>query len=736
MKRTWVDQMTTDSPVSNFGVDDFFSSASSTDPSAFYQWSTTTNQMVWGGHSSTFLGYKSQQMPTCRDAWLALVHPEDIAQLQEVYNTNGQVQSELVYRVRRADGQYVPIQDQAGLVSESFWLGRIFAPQQSSVDDPFRQIVQCTPLGILVANECGDIVFANPRAQELFGYSLSEFLDLTVESLLPESQREAHREHRRRYTENPEPRMMADREFLALRRDGNEIPVAVGLNPLTLGSKSFITMSLLDLWENKRAQQELANFFRLSPDLLCIASFDGHFRRINQSFERVLGYTQQELLAKPFVDFVHPDDKESTYAEVEKLRQGKPTIRFWNRYRDTDGRHHWFEWNAMAMVSDGLIFAVARDITERINIRDQLQARVEREQAILDNTSAVIYVKGADGKYQFVNTAFSDLFSVSLMDTIGKTDHDLFEAEVAETFSANDAQVVRTKKRLQVDEIAPHDDGPHSYISVKVPLFDANGKVTAVAGISTDITDRLKIQKTEHELRMAHHVQQRLYPTKPPELSGYSIAGASHPMSELCGDYFDYIVLSGGDRIVLTVGDVSGHGLGPALQMVEIRALIRMLLNQGNDMVTTLELVNQMIVQDEVESSFITLFMAELNGKEGCFNYVGAGHDAWVVRDGQEVQRLDSTGFPLGIMEVGGFEQISSIPLASGDVLMMYTDGVTEAACPKQQLFGCERALDVVHEHRKGSASTIVETLYARVLAFAGDQPLTDDLTAIVVKAD
>ncbi len=695
--------------------------------------------MSWGGNCSALLGVKSPQMPRRRDEWLQFVHPEDVPQVQRACGKDNEHFNVLAYRVRRSDGQYISVQDQAGMVtasSEPYWLGCISSPPIEVASNPFQQIVETAPLGILVADPSGNIVFANPRARDIFGYSLEEFLGLSVESLVPESLREAHREHRQQYAENPESRLMGARQFMALHRDGSEIPVAVGLNPLDIEGESYVTISVLDLWENKRAQQELANFFQLSPDLLCIASFDGHFRRVNPSFERVLGYSQEELMAKPYLGFVHPEDRDSTRVEMEKLCQGIPTIRFWNRFQGTDGQYYWFEWNAMSMVSQRLVFAVARDITERLAIRDQLQARVEREQAILDNTSAVIYVKGADGKYQFVNTAFSDLFSISLMDVLGKSDHDIFPSDVAQTFSQNDAEVVRTKQRLQMDEIAPHDDGPHSYISVKVPLFDANGDVCAVAGISTDITDRLKIQKTEHELRMAHEVQQRLYPEEPPKLPGYLIAGASHPMSELCGDYFDYIVLDGGNRVVLTVGDVSGHGLGPALQMVEIRALIRMLLSQGNDMVTTLELVNQMIMQDKVESSFITLFMAEINGHDRSFHYVGAGHDAWVVRKGQEVQRLDSTGFPLGIMDVGEFEQVSSIPLHSGDVLMMYTDGVNEAVCPEQELFGSQRALDIVRQHRHGSAKTIVETLYTKVLEFADDQPLTDDLTAIVVKAE
>lgn len=110
----------------------------------------------------------------------------------------------------------------------------------------------------------------------------------------------------------------------------------------------------------RRAERDLVRFFELSPDLLCIAGLDGYFRRINENFSRVLGYTTQELLSRPFVDFVHPDDRERTAAEAEKLTHGLPVVRFRNRYRDVHGEYHWFEWEAKSIPEEKVVFAVAR----------------------------------------------------------------------------------------------------------------------------------------------------------------------------------------------------------------------------------------------------------------------------------------------------------------------------------------------------------------------------------------
>jgi serine/threonine-protein kinase len=116
----------------------------------------------------------------------------------------------------------------------------------------------------------------------------------------------------------------------------------------------------------RRAERDLVRFFDLSPDLFCLASLDGFFRRVNVNFSRVLGYTDEELLSRPFLDFVHPDDRARTLVEMEKLTRGLPVIRFVNRYRDVRGGYHWFEWTGKSVPEEGVIFAVARDVTERI----------------------------------------------------------------------------------------------------------------------------------------------------------------------------------------------------------------------------------------------------------------------------------------------------------------------------------------------------------------------------------
>jgi PAS domain S-box-containing protein len=157
---------------------------------------------------------------------------------------------------------------------------------------------------------------------------------------------------------------------------------------------------LMDVTARKEAEEQRDRFFTLSLDLLGIAGKDGYFKRLNPAFSETLGFSEAELLAKPFMEFVHPDDRESTLATVSELSEGASVVGFENRYLSKDGSWRWLEWKSVAVREEGLIYAAARDVTQRKNaenallqMRDELEVRVEERTAALKQSNEDLQIQ-------------------------------------------------------------------------------------------------------------------------------------------------------------------------------------------------------------------------------------------------------------------------------------------------------------------------------------------------------
>ncbi len=173
-----------------------------------------------------------------------------------------------------------------------------------------------------------------------------------------------------------------------IHAEDNFIVIASEISPEEWSSyfaslrQTFVTLSLVLLlmvlasaWffqSRRRVMLERDRFFDITRDMLCTAGFDGYFKRLNPAWEHTLGYTREELLAKPFLAFVHPDDREKTRLETEGIVRGKETMNFENRYLCKDGTYRWLSWSARALVKEHLIFASARDLSERKRIEEQI----------------------------------------------------------------------------------------------------------------------------------------------------------------------------------------------------------------------------------------------------------------------------------------------------------------------------------------------------------------------------
>ncbi|MCL4179322.1 MAG: SpoIIE family protein phosphatase [Verrucomicrobia bacterium] len=244
-----------------------------------------------------------------------------------------------------------------------------------------------------------------------------------------------------------------------------------------------------------------------------------------------------------------------------------------------------------------------------------------------------------------------------------------------------------------------------------------------------------ELQANEEQFRVARDIQERLFPVAPPSLPGFEIAGRSEPASAAGGDYFDYLPMLQ-ERWGVVVGDVTGHGIGPALLMAETRAYLRVLAQSHQDLGEILTHANRVLAEDIGIERFITMLLVSLDPVTRTLYYANAGHPEGFVLDarGQVKATLSRTGVPLGIHPTTEYPAAQQIQLNPGDIVLLLTDGIDEAVSPEDQLFGMERILSVVRERSSASAAELVEALYQAVRQFSGDAPQLDDATAVVVK--
>ena len=240
------------------------------------------------------------------------------------------------------------------------------------------------------------------------------------------------------------------------------------------------------------------------------------------------------------------------------------------------------------------------------------------------------------------------------------------------------------------------------------------------------------LEQTRDKLRAARTVQQRLFPPGPPARPGLDAAGVSLPANTVGGDYFDYIPLPGG-ALGVVAADVSGHGLGPALLMAEVRAYLRALALTDDDLGRVLTLTNRVLTADTAHE-FVTLFFAAVDDRAGRLTYAGAGHEAYLLDPAGGARRLCSTSLPLGLERDLVVPCADPVPLAAGQVLLVVTDGVTETRSPGGEMYGIDRCLETARANRVRPPRDLIQALAADLHRFADGRPRADDVTMVAVK--
>jgi sigma-B regulation protein RsbU (phosphoserine phosphatase) len=245
--------------------------------------------------------------------------------------------------------------------------------------------------------------------------------------------------------------------------------------------------------------------------------------------------------------------------------------------------------------------------------------------------------------------------------------------------------------------------------------------------------DLIERRRLKGELEVARKIQQNFLPKSSPDVLGYEIAGINIPSEEVGGDYYDFIHIIEG-QIGIAIADSSGKGIPAALIMAAFRASLIAEIRNNYALHVIMRKVNRLLNEGNEDSRFVTSIYGVLDSKSRVFTFSNAGHDPGILRraDGSVVL-LNSLGTALGVFPKAEYEE-RVIGLSEGDLLLFYTDGVTEAADSKGNMFEIEGLVQSVHTHAALPAAEILSAIRDDVISFAGSDVLSDDFTMVAVR--
>jgi PAS domain S-box-containing protein len=511
----------------------------------------------------------------------------------------------------------------------------------------------------------------------------------------------------------------------------------------TLAELQQSTESLL------RSEQLLAEHKHILQSILAsmsdgvvVAGGDGRFLEFNPAAERILGVGRLDISPAQWTEKyqLYLPDRETPYPAEDlplaRAMQGEAVdeVEIYIRRSPTDGT--WLNVNARPLQDgSGVVqggVAVFRDVTAHRESQDLVQ----RLSAAVEQTADTVFITDLSGRILYINPAFENTTGYGREEVLGKTPRILKSGQHEPEYYRSLWKTILAGEVFRGTTINQKKNGEFYHAEQTItPLKDRSGRFTHFVAVVKDMTERRRIQAQEIEMRVASVVQKKLYPQRGPLVRGFEVAGAVLPAKATCGDYFDYLPMTR-DAMGIAIGDVSGHGFGPALLMAETRAYLRSLTHEWRNLGRIFAWINDVLVDDLEDEHFVTLMVVQLDTERRCLRYCNAGHIPGYLlgSDGAVKAVLASNGPPLGMYpdrEYGCSEETITEP---GDLLVLLTDGITESQDSSERFFGVEGALDVIRAHQGEPTEQLLHHVFRAARDFAGPQPQEDDMTIVLCR--
>lgn len=407
--------------------------------------------------------------------------------------------------------------------------------------------------------------------------------------------------------------------------------------------------------------------------------------------------------------------------------------------------------------SDGRITGivhVAMNITERKRAEEMIAGMKQQLADVIDFLPDATLVIDKEGRVITWNRAMEKLTGAKAEDVIGKGDYEhalpfygTRRPILADIVLQSDEETERKYPGLQrdgrtlVSEIfIPTFGESGSHIWAKAtPLYNSRGEIAGSIESIRDITDMRRteerLERSRSELRIASDIQRSFLPDHIPPVAGFDMAAVSIPAMEVGGDFYDFI--PGNGKLGMVIADVSGKSVPAALFMALSRTIVRANATHHERGTDVLKDANEMISADSRSGMFVTLFYGVLEEATQSLTYANAGHPPPLFFKGEKnrFEELDVTGIALGMMPGVAYEE-RRVDLRRGDILLLYTDGVSEASNERLEQYGLERFRSAVRSYCHLPAQGILDKILDDISQFSKGQPQFDDITMVVVKAD
>jgi sigma-B regulation protein RsbU (phosphoserine phosphatase) len=619
----------------------------------------------------------------------------------------------------------------------------------------FRAIFEKAGIGIALLDKNGRIRECNLVLQEMLGYRCEELHGQVIFELSYPEDIELSARYFKALVEGKYTHYNLDKRFV--RKDGSVLwarKIVSGVYGFR-GELQFAIDMIENITESKLAEEALRESearFRQVVDMTCEwiweQDAEGRYTYSSAAVKDILGFSAEEIIGKHYYDLFCPEDRERfTAALLEATVRNETFHHLINHYRHKDGREVFTESTGTPISdSQGNLLkwrGVDHDVTERKRFEDALRLR---DRAIEASSVGIIITDPhrPGNPIIYANPAFIQMTGRPREEVIGRNPRMLQGPET-------DPQAIEEIRRALQEERGCHltlknyrKDGTLFWNELFIsPVRDDQGHLTHYVGTQTDVTELRRAEEERHELEIARQIQLSLLPGAPLQVDGALVAGYCLPAVHVGGDYFDYFGMEGAIDVV--IADVSGHSVGAAMIMAETRSTLKMetlWITQGQPKLTdgvkkTLSALNDLLFEDlNRVDAFISMFYLKYHTETREISYANAGHNCPLLlrRGEKDCAELDADGLILGVRKGVVFEE-KKLAFHAGDVLLLYTDGVTEARNKQGEFFGVSRLRDLLIVHAHVSPQQLIETIVGELGRFCQSRSFEDDISLVVLKA-